>query len=296
VSHAGLALLRQLADRTGLTSGLSAALPSPLGGHDRGRVLSDLACTIADGARVISDFRVMGDQRELFGPVASVPAAWRALRGDRGRRGPQEAEGHGGGQQGAAARVEAGHRAARRAAAGQGRGPEAGGRDLHPAGRDRGDRAQRQGAGRAELQGLRSHPVIAACDNTAEPLAWMLRPGSAGSNTAADHLRLLDEAITALPPALLRRLMVTCDGAGASHALVTELDRLAARHGYQAAYSVGWELGARERAAIGTVPEAAWQIAVDGKARSASAAAMMPARTCAAPTANAGSRKRTSRS
>jgi hypothetical protein len=91
VSHAGLALLRQLSDRTGLTSGLSAALPSPLGGHDRGRVFSDLACAIADGARVISDFRVMGDQRELFGPVASVPTAWRALKeiaagGDRRRR------------------------------------------------------------------------------------------------------------------------------------------------------------------------------------------------------------------
>ena len=62
VSHAGLVVLRQLSDRTGLTSGLSAALPSPLGGHDRGRVFSDLACAIADGARVISDFRVMGDQ------------------------------------------------------------------------------------------------------------------------------------------------------------------------------------------------------------------------------------------
>jgi hypothetical protein len=91
VSHAGLVLLRELADRTGLTAGLSAALPSPAGGHDRGRVFADLACAIADGARVISDFRVMGDQRELFGPVASVPTAWRALReaasgGDRARR------------------------------------------------------------------------------------------------------------------------------------------------------------------------------------------------------------------
>jgi hypothetical protein len=90
VSHAGLVLLRQLADRTGLTAGLSAALPSPLGGHDRGRVLSDLACAVADGARVISDFRVMGDQRELLGPVASVPTVWRALKeaaagGDRRR-------------------------------------------------------------------------------------------------------------------------------------------------------------------------------------------------------------------
>src|SRR5207344_2973935 len=80
VSHAGLALLRQLSDRTGLTSGLSAALPSPLGGHDRGRLFADLACAVADGARVISDFRVMGDQRELFGLVASVPTAWRTLK------------------------------------------------------------------------------------------------------------------------------------------------------------------------------------------------------------------------
>ncbi len=80
VSHAGLALLRHLSDKTGLTSGLSQALPSPLWGHDRGRVVSDLACAIADGARVISDFRVMGDQRELFGQVASVPTAWRSLK------------------------------------------------------------------------------------------------------------------------------------------------------------------------------------------------------------------------
>ncbi len=70
VSHAGLVLLRELADRTGLTAGLPAALPSPAGGHDRGRVFAGLACAIADGAKVISDFRVMGDQRELFGAVA----------------------------------------------------------------------------------------------------------------------------------------------------------------------------------------------------------------------------------
>src|SRR5215472_14243535 len=36
-------------------------------------------CAIADGAEVISDFRVMGDQQELFGLVASVPTCWRAL-------------------------------------------------------------------------------------------------------------------------------------------------------------------------------------------------------------------------
>ncbi len=142
VSHAGLVLLRQLSDRSGLTAGLSAALPSPLGGHDRGRVLSDLACAIADGARVISDFRVMGDQREVFGPVASVPTAWRALKetaagGDRRRRKITAAVSK-------ARRHAWAHGIARHggAAAGPGRGPQARGRDLHPAGRDRRDRAQ----------------------------------------------------------------------------------------------------------------------------------------------------------
>ena len=80
VSHAGLVLLRQLADTTGLTAGLSRALASPrLLIHDRGRVTADLACAIADGSEVISDFRVLTDQKELFGPVASVPTTWRTL-------------------------------------------------------------------------------------------------------------------------------------------------------------------------------------------------------------------------
>ena len=80
VSHAGVALLRALADNTGLTAELSKTLVSGrLLVHDRGRVLAGLACAIADGGEVISDFRVMGDQAELFGLVASVPTAWRTL-------------------------------------------------------------------------------------------------------------------------------------------------------------------------------------------------------------------------
>ncbi len=80
VSHAGVALVRALADKTGLTGGLSCALASRrLLVHDRGRVMADLACAIADGGEVISDFRVIGDQAELFGLVASVPTAWRTL-------------------------------------------------------------------------------------------------------------------------------------------------------------------------------------------------------------------------
>jgi hypothetical protein len=80
VSHAGVALVRALADNTGLTGGLSRALADQrLLIHDRGRVLADLACAIADGGEAVSDFRVIGDQGELFGPVASVPTVWRML-------------------------------------------------------------------------------------------------------------------------------------------------------------------------------------------------------------------------
>jgi hypothetical protein len=57
--------------------------------------------------------------------------------------------------------------------------------------------------------------------------------------------------------------MVTADGAGASHGLITRLDQLAARPGRQLTYSDGWELGARERAAIRLIPAEAWQIAID---------------------------------
>jgi Transposase DDE domain group 1 len=265
VSHAGLVLLRQLSDRTGLTSGLSAALPSPLGGHDRGRVFSDLACAIADGARVISDFRVMGDQRELFGQVASVPTAWRALAeiaagGDRRRR-----------------KVTAAVNKARRHAWAHGIARHGGLPPVKVADRRlegvtciRLDATVVTAHSDKELaepnfKGYGHHPVIAACDNVAEPLAWMLRPGSAGSNTAADHLRLLGEAIAALPPVLRRNLMVTCDGAGASHELVKKLDQLASRRGYQLIYSVGWALTGREKAALALVPGTAWEAAIDGK-------------------------------
>jgi hypothetical protein len=42
-------------------------------------------------------------------------------------------------------------------------------------------------------KGFGHHPLAAWCDNTGEALAGMLRRGGAGSGTAADHLRVLDE-------------------------------------------------------------------------------------------------------
>jgi len=265
VSHAGVALVRALADNIGLTAGLSKALATDrLLVHDRGRVLSDLACAIADGAEVIGDFRVIGDQQELFGLVASVPTAWRTL--DEIARDEQ-----------APGRITAAVNAARRAAwagitARHGALPGIRVADKMLTGvtcirLDASVVTCHSGKEGAEpnFKGFGLHPLLAYGDNTGEPLAGMLRPGSAGSNTAADHLAVLEAAIAALPPAFRRRLMITCDGAGASHGLITRLDKLAARPGHQVIYSVGWELGAREKAAIAAVPARAWQIAVDAR-------------------------------
>jgi hypothetical protein len=64
MSHAGSAVLRLLADRTGLTGALSRALRrrgfTPV--HDRGRVLADPMVCIADGGRVLSDLAALPDQ------------------------------------------------------------------------------------------------------------------------------------------------------------------------------------------------------------------------------------------
>ena len=293
VSHAGLVLLRALADGTGLTEGLAAALASSrLLVHDRGRVFADLVAAIADGAEVISDFRVLADQQgALFGPVASVPTLWRTLE--------EVATGGERAQQRIIAAVNA---ARRRAWAGiearHGAIPgvrvadevlagvvairlDASVIDAH---------SDKEGAA-ANFKGFGHHPLLAYCDNTGEALAGLLRPGSAGSNTTADHITVLDAAIAALPPRHRRRLMVTCDGAGASHGLIDRLEALAARPGHQLIYSVGWELGEREKTALASVPPPPGRSPSTTAGRSANAVPRPPAPTRRARTDAAGCRK-----
>ena len=82
VSHAGARLLAELAERSGLGPDLSAALAPIVKGprrHAPGDVLVDLAITLADGYEFVSDLKVLRDQPELFGEVASQPTAWRLL-------------------------------------------------------------------------------------------------------------------------------------------------------------------------------------------------------------------------
>jgi hypothetical protein len=83
ISHAGTALLSELADRSGLTRAMSVAMGEcgiSWHTHDPGVVLTHLAVAIADGADCLADLAALREQQELFGPVASIPTAWRALQ------------------------------------------------------------------------------------------------------------------------------------------------------------------------------------------------------------------------
>jgi hypothetical protein len=79
VGHAGAALLRELADRLGLTRALGWGQQGARRRHPDAAVLRDLAVMLADGGDCLSDLAVLRDQPELFGPVASTPTAWRVV-------------------------------------------------------------------------------------------------------------------------------------------------------------------------------------------------------------------------
>ena len=82
VGHAGVRLLADLAERSGLEGALGTALRSMRQRrrrHEPGLVLVDLAVTLADGGDCLSDLQVLRNQPGLFGEVASQTTAWRVV-------------------------------------------------------------------------------------------------------------------------------------------------------------------------------------------------------------------------
>jgi hypothetical protein len=80
-------------------------------------------------------------------------------------------------------------------------------------------------------------------------LSGILRPGNAGSNTAADHVKVLAMALLALPkPARSGPILVQADSAGATHAFVDDLHRRGP------VFSIGLPLEADVKAATGAAP------------------------------------------
>jgi hypothetical protein len=99
-------------------------------------------------------------------------------------------------------------------------------------------------------------------DGTGEALAGVLRPGNAGANTAQDHLDVLAMALLGLPKhARDQPVLVRCDSAGATHAVVDELA------GRNLLFSIGFDCDQRVQAAILALSEQAWQPALDPDGR-----------------------------
>lgn len=265
VSHAGSRLLADVADRTTLTAQLAeelAGLRKPRARHDPGRVLVDMAVAVADGATTISDVAVLADQAELFGSVASDSTCWRLLdQLDTA-------------QLGALARARAAAREivwAQRA--------ELTGQPFPPA-RAAGQvvaglvidldasivicHSEKEQAAPTFKKTFGYHPMLAFCDNTGEFLAAQLRRGNAGSNTAADHITVLDAALAQLPDVHRHGtpILVRADTAGCTREFLAHL-RSRRDEAVNCEFSVGWAITDKERAAITAIPKTVWADAID---------------------------------
>jgi Transposase DDE domain group 1 len=248
--HAGAALLGVLADRLGLTAALgwrAGRGQTPRHRHAAGAVLRDLAVLLADGGDALSDLAVLRNQPELFGVVASTPTAWRVIEQVAG-----DPDGL------------AGLRAARahaRAAAWQAGAHAEGVLVVDVDGTLVDAHSPKQGAAGTYKGGFGFYPLVCFLDRgdgTGEALSGILRPGNAGSNTASDHIEVVDLALAQLPRAARAQpLLVRADTGGATHALLDHLRQRGVR------FSVSLPADERVRAAVLAVPADAWQPAVD---------------------------------
>ena len=291
VAHAGVVLPRLLADRVGMTRMFRDVLARPgfVPGRDRGRAVSDTVAALASGASCLTGVEALTAQVELFGPTggASDTTILRVLGEYAGRLG----------EDGLPVRALARSMARVRAAAWEqvvarhGCLPAvrvAGAPLAWPRPHDHADdvvpvvirldatviqaASAKEGA-EANYKGYGFHPLTAWCSNTGESLAVMNRAGSAGSFTAVDHVKVLDAALDQVPAAHRRDVLVTVDGAGASHELIEHLHGLdtATVHGARGRrveYSLGWPVDARTRGALEQVRDQDWQVALSaaGKA------------------------------
>jgi hypothetical protein len=246
VSHAGSALIAQVADKLGLTRALSlrlASLKQRRRGHDPGRVIRDLAVMLADGGECVSDLAAVRDQEALFGPVASDSTAFRVVD----RVASEQLLGE----------LRAAHARARERFWKIHGTPERLTIDIDAtlitAHSDK-ERAAGNYKG-----GYGFHPLQAYGDETREALGGLLRPGNAGANTAADHVTVLDRALAQIPAEHVEQIeiLVRADRAGATHELA-DYCREGSMH-----FSLGYDLTETVRAAILEIPPDAWMAALE---------------------------------
>jgi hypothetical protein len=229
-SRSGVAALRELADRIGLTDALGvAAAPvcSPRLVLDPGAVLRDLVVMLADGGDDFSAIETLRGQVELLGSVASDSTAWRRVA--------DLAD-----DELSVARLDAARRRVR-AAVWRHRPPSTVAEGLVCVDIDATlvtAHSDKQDAAGTFKGGFGFHPLVAYLDRqdgTGEALAGVLRPGNAGANTAADHIDMFETALDQLGGVPADRVLVRADSAGATHDFL----------GHLAQAGVGFSVSAR---------------------------------------------------
>ena len=221
VSHAGVGMLREVADLSGLSAQVTAALADTYRGpwiHAPGDVFADLAAAVADGADCVDGVgQLLGDREQVFGPVASTTTLWRCVD----------------------ERIDAAHLPAIRAARSHARARAwaAGAAPDHDGWLhldvdatitiDHSDNKENAAATWKHTFGF--HPLLVFLDRTdiaaGEALAGLLRAGNAGSNTTADHITVLGQALQALPATYrpdpdnpeAPQVLIRSDSAGATY-------------------------------------------------------------------------------
>lgn len=264
VSHAGSVALTETIRAVGLDVGLSAGLARwrrPFAVHDPGKVVTDLAVSLAIGGDCLADVATLRAAPGVFGLVASDPTVSRtvtALAVDAPR---------------ALAEINTA-RAAARARAWQLAGANA---PDHDTSADRPlvidldatlvtAHSDKEGATPTFKKGYGHHPLCAfvdhGADGTGEPLAMLLRPGRAGSNTAADHITVTRDALAQIRGHKAgrrrgRRVLIRTDGAGCTHAFLDWITN------NRLGYSIGYSLPDDFEATLKRIPEQAWSPAYD---------------------------------
>jgi hypothetical protein len=258
VSQAGSLLLTQTLRATGLDRGLTAALDRwrpARAVHDPGKIITDLAVTLTLGGDCLADVAMLRAQPELFGPVASDPVVSRLVSR-------------------LATDVPRSLKAIRSArAVARDRAWELAGADAPGAAGGLvmvdidativTSCSEKEHAEPTWKKTYGFHPLTVFADHgpegSGEPLAIMLRPGNAGSNTASDHIEATRLALAQLPARLRRRVLIRADSGGGTHDFLAWL----AKPGRRLAYSVGFTITEDIQDAILKIPARAWTPAYD---------------------------------
>lgn len=267
VGHVGARLLTDLADATGLAESVSEALLSlrqRASGHDPGRIAVDVAVMLADGGEAIADLAVLRGQAELFGPVASASTVWRLLNALDGP---------------ALARLRAARARAREVAWAQagetGRWMESSvaghaipGLVLDVDATIVICHSDKELASKTWKRTYGFHPLLCFLDSTGEALSGLLRTGRAGSNTTADHIEVLDQALAQIPDVHRHGsdILIRSDSAGATKGFLAHIRSLR-EHGVRSFFSIGAAITEPIRTAITACVDWVDAIDTDGSLR-----------------------------